>query len=102
MFVPRNSSLSLSRTVKLFFTEQNQKMIRFEWLPSKIKTSNRIIFSNYEARLKKQVWHLHFTEDWSVIIKYVAFHVVKNKEVVIKFVCVKIPGVSHSGKVKLT
>jgi len=76
-------------------------MIRFELLPSKIKTSNRIIFSDYEARLKKQVWHLNFTENWSVIIKYVTFHVAKNK-VAIKFVCVKIPGDSHSGKVKWT
>ena len=77
-------------------------MIRFAWLPSKIKTSNRIIFSDYAARLNKQVWHLNFTEDWSVTIKYITFHVAKSKEVVIKFVCVKIPGVSHSGKVKLT
>ena len=83
-------------------TKHNQKMIRFEWLPSKIKTSNRIIFSDYEARLKKQVWHLNFTEDRSVIIKYVTFHVVKNREVAIKFVCVKIPGDSHSGKFKWT
>jgi len=36
----------------------------------------------------------------SVTIKYVTFHVAKNKEVAIKFVCVKIPGDSHSGKVK--
>jgi len=50
----------------------------------------------------KQVWHLNFIEDWSVTIKYVTFHVVKNKEVAIKFVCVKIPGDSHSGKVKWT
>jgi len=77
-------------------------MIRFEWLPSKIKTSNRIIFSDYETRLKKQVWHLNFTEDWSVTIKYVTFHVAKNKEVAIKFVCVKIPDDSYSGKVKWT
>jgi len=77
-------------------------MIKFEWLQSQIKTSNRIIFSDYEARLKKQVWHLNFTEDWSVTIKYVTFHVAKNKEVAIKFFCVKIPGDSHSGKVKWT
>jgi len=68
----------------------------------KDKTSNRIIFSDYEARLKKQVWHLNFTEDWSETIKYVTFHVATNKEVAIKFVCVKIPGDSHSGKVKWT
>jgi len=91
-----------TRTVKLFFTEHNQKMIRFEWLPTKIKISNRIIFSDYEARLKKQVRHLNFTEDWSVAIRYVTFHVSQNKDVAIKFVCVKIPGVSHSGKVKWT
>ena len=68
----------------------------------KDKTSTRIIFSDYEARLKKQVWHLNFTEDWSVTIKYVTLHVAKNKKVAIKFVCVKIPGNSHSGKVKWT
>ena len=77
-------------------------MIRFERLPSKIKTSNRITISDYEARLKKQVWHLNFTEDWSVTIKYVTFHVAKNKEVAIKFVIVKIPRDSHSGKAKWT
>ena len=77
-------------------------MIRLEWLPSKIKTSYRIIFSDYEARLKKQVWHLNFTEDWSVTSKYVTFHVAKNNEVPIKFVCVKIPGNAHSSKVKWT
>jgi len=52
--------------------------------------------------LKKQVWHLNFTKDWSVTIKYVTFHVAKNKEVAIKFVCVKILGNSHSGTVKGT
>ena len=77
-------------------------MIRFEWLSSKTKTSNHIIFSDYEARLKKHVWHLNFTKDWSATIKYDTFHVAKNKEVAIKFVCVKIPGDSHSGKVKWT
>jgi len=50
--------------------------------------------------LKKQVWRLNFIEDWSVTIKYVTFHVAKNKEVAIKFVCVKIPRNSHSGRVK--
>ena len=52
--------------------------------------------------LKKQVWRLNFIEDWSVTIKYVTFHVAKNKEVAIKFVCVKILGNSHSGTVKGT
>ena len=66
------------------------------------KTSIRIIFSDYKARLKKHVWHLNFTEGWSVTIKYVTFHVAKNKEVAINFVCVKIPGNSHSGKDKWT
>jgi len=31
-------------------------------------------------------------------MKYVTFHVAKNKEVAIKLVCVKIPGNSHSDK----
>ena len=88
--------------MKLSFTEYNYKMINFERLPSKIKTSNRITFSDYEVRLKKQAWHLNFTEDWSVTIKYAAFNVAKNKEVAIKFVCVKIPGNLHSGEVKWT
>ena len=44
---------------------------------------------------KSDIWTLPKTE-------YVTFHVAKNKEVAIKFVCVKIPGDSHSGKFKWT
>jgi len=45
---------------------------------------------------KSDTWTLPNTD------LYVTFHVAKNKEVAITFVCVKIPGDSHSGKVKWT
>jgi len=77
-------------------------MIRFEWLQSKIKTSNRTIFSDYEARLKKTSLTSELYQRLICNNQYVTFHVAKNKEVAIKFVCVKILGNSHSGTVKGT